>query len=232
MIYAALLAGGVGNRIGADTPKQFVLLDGRPLLAHCIDKFIKVECLDEIIVSSPKEYIKQTNTLVEEYFPSVNNIIVIQGGETREGTIMNSISYIEDKSDFNDNPIVATHDAARIFVSPNQIRKSISYAKKYGASAPIIPSNDVMVKSLDGTNIHSMPDRNQLFHVQTPQTFHIHEYKRLYESLSEDEKKVVKEAVKVFYLHKKDIYLFKGENNNFKITTPFDLKIAESIIKS
>jgi len=232
MIYAALLAGGVGNRIGADTPKQFVLLDGRPLLAHCIDKFIKVECLDEIIVSSPKECIKQTNKVVEEYFPRVNNIIVIQGGETRECTIMNSISYIEDNTDFNDNPIVATHDAARIFVSPNQIKKSILYAKTHGASAPIIPSNDVMVKSLDGTNIHSMPDRNQLFHVQTPQTFHVHEYKKLYESLSEDEKEEVKEAVKVFYLHKKDIYLFKGENNNFKITTPFDLKIAESIIKS
>ena len=124
MIFAALLAGGIGTRMGLDKPKQFEIVGDKPILAHSIEKFLKVNEIDKIIVSSPKDYIATTEILVNDYFKKNERIVVIEGGETRNGTILNSIDYVKTHYDDKD-PIIITHDASRIFVSPELIKKSI-----------------------------------------------------------------------------------------------------------
>ena len=89
MICAAMLAGGVGSRLKQGKPKQFVNINNKPILVHSVETFLNVDELDKIIVSSPKECIDKTKNLMEEYFPQNDRIVVIEGGKTRNDTILN-----------------------------------------------------------------------------------------------------------------------------------------------
>ena len=186
MIFAAMLAGGIGTRMELDKPKQFEIVGDKPILAHSIGNFLKVEEIDKIIVSSPKEYIDTTKELVEKYFENNPRIVVISGGKTRNGTILNSIDYV--KSNFNDdNPILITHDAARIFASPDLIKKSIVNVINHDAASPVIPAVDVIFESKKEGKLTDIPLRENLVHSQTPQSFKINKFLEIYEDLSEDE---------------------------------------------
>ena len=106
MIFAAILAGGIGSRMGGtDTPKQFLALGNKPVIIHTIEKFVINDDVDEIIVLTPKNFINHTNHLIEKYIPNNDNIVVIEGGETRNGTILNSISYIEESYGIDEESI-------------------------------------------------------------------------------------------------------------------------------
>lgn len=227
MTYAILLSGGIGSRTGLGIPKQFFEINNKPLLAYCIEKFIRIEEFKKIIVSSPKEYLNQTNELINTYFPNENRLVLIEGGQTRQDTLMNSINYIKELDD--SNPVVINHDAARIFVSIDQIEECIKWTKHYGASSPIIPSTDVIVEMKDN-NVSRMPNRYDLVHVQTPQGFKLNDYLELFNNLKDDEIDKVHEIVSVYYRNDKNIYLFDGEKSNFKVTDITDIELAKVIL--
>jgi len=228
MIFAAILAGGTGTRLGAGVPKQFFKINNKPLLAYCIESFLNVDLLDKIIVSSPKHYLDDTLELINEYFDD-DRLVVIEGGKTRNDTILNSIEYAN-KHGADDNSVMVTHDGARIFVSPQLIEDSIRYATEFGAASPVIPSVDVIFQSKENNRLTKIPERKYLFNAQTPQSFNIKKYIEIYEDLIEDEIKLLDEAMMLFYLRDEEVYLFKGDSSNFKITRPFDITIAKSIL--
>ena len=228
MIFAAILAGGIGTRLNLGFPKQFYEINNKPLLIYCIEQFLQVEEIDKIIVSSPEEFINKTNDIIEEFIKNSDRIVVIKGGQTRNGTILNSIDYaISNGAD--DESILITHDGARIFVPPILIKNSIKYAKQYGAASPVIPATDVIFKSKNG-NLVEIPERKYLSHAQTPQSFNIQKFLNIYEDLSSEEIDLLDEAMMLFYLRNEKVYLFEGDSINFKITRPFDMKVAESIL--
>ncbi|WP_298519814.1 2-C-methyl-D-erythritol 4-phosphate cytidylyltransferase [uncultured Methanobrevibacter sp.] len=230
MIFAAMLAGGIGTRMGLNKPKQFEIVGDKPILAHSIGNFLEVEEIDKIIVSSPKEYIDTTKELVEKYFENNSRIVVIQGGKTRNDTILNSIDYV--KSNFNDeDPILITHDAARIFASPALIEKSIVNVINHDAASPVIPAIDVIFESKKEGKLTDIPLRENLVHSQTPQSFKINKFLEIYKDLTEDEIAKLDEAMMLFFLRDGDVKLFEGESSNFKITRNIDLKIAEAYLK-
>ena len=228
MIFAAILAGGKGTRLGESVPKQFFKINNKPLLAYCIESFIQVDLLDKIIVSSPKQYLTDTKELITEYFDD-DRLVVIEGGKTRSDTILNSIDYVI-KNGADDNSVLVTHDGARIFVSPKLIEDSIKYAIEFGAASPVIPSVDVIFQSKENNKLTSIPERKYLFNAQTPQSFNIKKYIEIYEDLTEDEIMLLDEAMMLFYLRDEYVYLFEGDSSNFKITRPFDITIAKSIL--
>ena len=230
MIFAAILAGGIGNRVGSSKPKQFLMVGDKPILVHSIEKFLKVDEIDKIIVSSPKSYINDTQELILNYFGKNNKLVIICGGETRNDTILNSISFIKDNYD-DEDPILITHDAARIFVSPKIIKDSILELENHDASSAVIPAVDVIFESKQGGNLDNIPLRENLVHSQTPQSFKINEFIKIYNTLSEDEINKLDEAMMLFFLRKGNISLFNGDPNNFKITNKIDLKIAEELLK-
>lgn len=229
LIFAAILAGGIGQRLNSESPKQFLTVGNKPILIHSIEKFLEVDDFNKIIVSSPKDFIDYTKELIEKYFPENDKLVVIEGGVQRKDTINNSIDYaIECGAD--EDSVMVTHDAARIFASPFLIKKSIDYAIEYGAASPVIPATDVIFKSITPNKLDSVPLRKELLHSQTPQSFNIFKYKKIYDDLNEEEIEKLDEAMVLFNLRGEDVYLFEGEQSNFKITRPFDLELAEFIL--
>lgn len=227
MIYGAILAGGIGERLNIGMPKQFYKIGGKPILIHSIDAFLKVEEFDYIIVSSPLDYITKTNEIIDKYIDNTKKLVVIPGGITRNDTILNSIEVTDKEED----SIMVTHDAARIFVSPEQIKKSINYCKDYTATCPVIPSTDVIFQSFKEGELSEIPLRKYLVRAQTPQAFKIKRFIEIYNDLSSDEIKLLDEAMALFHLRKESIYLFEGDSSNFKITHPFDIKVAKTILE-
>ena len=232
MIFAAILAGGIGSRMGeTDTPKQFLTLGDKPVIIHTIEKFAINSKFDKIIVLSPKNFINYTNDLIKEYFGDNNNIVVLEGGKTRNDTLINAIEYINDNFDIDDDSIIVTHDSVRPFVTHRIIEDNIKAAKEFGACDTVVPATDTIVESVDSKLIKNIPIRDNYYQGQTPQSFKINKLSELVNSLSESESNILTDACKIFVLKNEDVYLVDGEITNIKITYPYDLKLANTILK-
>lgn len=232
MIFAAILAGGTGTRMGnIEKPKQFLLLGNKPILIHTIEKFLINDKFKKIIVLSPKQWISHTEDLILKYIPNSDKIIVIGGGKLRNDTIMNAIDYIEAHYSLNDDDIIVTHDSVRPFLTHRIIEENIKYGKEWGACDTVIPATDTIVESIDGNFINSVPNRVNMYQGQTPQSFKINKLKKLYNLLSDEEKEIMTDACKIFSVNNEKVYLVRGEVSNIKITYSNDLKVANSILK-
>ena len=232
MIFAAILAGGIGSRMGGtDTPKQFLPLGDRPVIVHTIEKFVINNKIDKIIVLTPQNFINHTSHLIEEYIGDNSNVIVIEGGKTRNDTIMNSIKYIDENFGIDEDSIIITHDSVRPFVTHRIIEDNIECAKRYGACDTVVPATDTIVESINGTTIESIPVRDYYYQGQTPQSFNIKKLFNLINSLTEEESNILTDACKIFTLKGEDVYLVEGEVTNIKITYPYDLKLANTILE-
>lgn len=231
MIFAVILAGGVGSRMGkVDTPKQFLILGNKPILIHTIEKFIINSKIDKIIVLTPENFINHTKDLISEYIPQNENIFVIEGGETRNDTLMNSIIYINENFEVDEDSIIITHDSVRPFVTHRIIEDNIEAVKKYGVCDTVIPATDTIVESVNGETISNIPVRDNYYQGQTPQSFNLNKLHELICSLSDEESKILTDACKIFTLKGEEVYLVDGEVTNIKITYPYDLKLANSIL--
>lgn len=240
MVYAEILAGGTGKRFGNnDLPKQYNMLGSKPIIVHTIEQFVLNPKIDKIIVCTPKDWINYTEDLINKYIKQNDNIDVVQGGPTRNETIINGAKYIEKTYGLTDEDIIITHDAVRPFISQRIINDNIKAVQKHDAVDTAIPATDTIIDSgfdkkvnPDGNDymIESIPNRNSLWYGQTPQSFKIKKLMKMYDTLTEDEKSILTDACKIFVIKGKDVYIVKGETFNMKITTVFDLKMAEAIL--
>ena len=232
MIFAAILAGGIGSRMGGtDTPKQFLDLGNKPVIIHTIEKFVINNKIDKIIVLTPQNFINHTNHLINEYIGENEDIVVIEGGKTRNDTLINSINYIEEHFGIDDDSIIVTHDSVRPFVTHRIIEDNIEAAKRYGACDTVVPATDTIVESINAKTIESIPVRDYYYQGQTPQSFNIKKLFNLINSLTEAESNILTDACKIFTLKDEDVYLVEGEVTNIKITYPYDLKLANTILE-
>ena len=232
MIFAAILAGGDGNRMGEiDKPKQFLKLGNKPIIIQTVEKFSLNSKIDEIIVLVHRYWLSHTKDLIDQYFPNSSNIVVIEAGELRNDTIMNAINYIEENFEIDENDIILTHDSVRPFVTHRIIMENIEKTLEVGACDTVIPATDTIVVSEDHGLISNIPNRNCMYQGQTPQTFKSLKLKEAYEKLSDEEKSTLTDAAKIFVLNGEEVAIVKGEVFNIKITYPYDLKVANSIIK-
>lgn len=232
MIFAAILAGGMGNRMGnIEKPKQYMFLGSKPIMIHTIEKFIINEDFEKIIVLCPNSWIRPTQDLINKYIDNNDHVVVINGGRTRNETIMNAIDFIEENYEIDDESIIVTHDAVRPFLTHRIIEENIKFAKEYDACDTVIPATDTIVESLDGKFINSIPERRNLFQGQTPQTFKILKLKNLYNKLDDKQKENLTDAAKIFTINEEKVYLISGEVHNIKITYPYDLKVAKNMLK-
>lgn len=231
-IYGVILAGGVGSRMGnVEKPKQFMEIGGKPIIIHTIEKFVLNPQFERIIVLSPRQWISYTQDMVRKLVKQNDKIDVIQGGETRNETIMNSIRHIEKEYGLDEETILVTHDSVRPFVTHRILEDNIRLAKKSGACDTVIPATDTIVESCDHKYITNIPDRSHMYQGQTPQSFKAKKLRDVYESLTEAEKEILTDACKIYVLKGEKVELAEGEVFNIKITYPHDLRVAESLLR-
>ena len=230
MIFAVILAGGTGSRMGStDMPKQFLEIKGKPILNHTIEKFLPNPQFEKIIVLSPKAWIGHTKEIIRKYTGKSDRIAVIEGGVTRNETIMNAIRWIDGQYGLDDDTVIVTHDSVRPFLTHRIIDENIKAAQQYGACDTVIPATDTIVEG-DASAITAIPDRRRMYQGQTPQSFKAKLLRDTYDSLSDEEKDILTDAAKILVMKGMEVRLVKGETFNIKITYPYDLKIARSLL--
>jgi 2-C-methyl-D-erythritol 4-phosphate cytidylyltransferase len=213
--------------MGADKPKQYIEIGGKPIIAHTAEKFLSNSRTDKVIVLVPDEWADYT----KEIFTGTD-VIVICGGETRNETLMKAIDYIESTDGLMDDTYLVTHDAVRPFVTDDIINANIDAMLKFGATGTVIPATDTVFHSENGQIIDSIPARSELYQAQTPQCFGALKLRELYESLSDEEKDILTDGCKIYLLKGESVHLVKGHVSNIKISYPHDLIVAEAILKA
>ena len=209
---ALIVAGGKGERMNADIPKQFLLLNGTPILMHTLKQFSHFE---EIVLVLPPFQFEYWQELCDTYNFTQKHSLV-SGGETRFHSVKNGLVRIAD------NTIVAIHDGVRPLISTTLIDKLVAESKSGIGVIPIVPVKDSYRKVEMGESIQI--DRNNLFKVQTPQCFLSTDIKKAY---SQDYSSILTDDASVFEAHGGKINTLPGEEKNLKITTEEDLKIIE-----
>lgn len=231
MIYAEVLAGGKGTRMGnTELPKQFLMLGKKPVVIHTLEQFLMNERVDKVLVCCPEAWMSYTRDIIRKYLGKNDRVIVVKGGETRNDTILNGCRYIEENYGLNDDDIILTHDAVRPFLNQRIINDNIDMTFKYGAVDTVVEAFDTIVHSIDGKIITDIPVRSEMYQGQTPQSFNIKLLMKFFDSLTEEEKNILTDACKALVLKGTNVHLVKGEVYNIKITTQYDLKVANGLI--
>ncbi len=214
-----IVAGGNGSRMESDLPKQFLLLDGLPVLMHTILNFHNFDAAMQLVVVLPTDQIQGWEALCLKYHFDIPHQLAT-GGETRFLSVKNGLAMVSQCD------LIAVHDGVRPLVSRETVIRCFETAELKGAAIPVLPANESVRQ---GTMDDSVPvDRSQYFMVQTPQVFkasHILEsYNQPWIAEFTDDASVVENAgVKV--------HLVTGNRENIKITFPEDLQIAELFLK-
>lgn len=232
MIYAVILAGGTGSRMGvSDTPKQFLEIKGKPILNYTVEKFLLNDKFEKIIILTPENWISHTKQILRKFTGESGKLAVIAGGKTRNETIMNAITYIEKTDGLDDDTVIVTHDSVRPFVTHRIIEDNIKAAIEFGSCDTVIPASDTIVESVDSESISAIPLRSNMYQGQTPQSFKAKILRDEYCSLSEEEREILTDAAKILVMKGRPVKLVKGETYNIKITYPYDLRIARSLLE-
>ncbi len=218
--YAIIVAGGKGERMQAKLPKQFLNIGGKPILMWTLLAFQKADKDIKLILVLPESQIELWKDLCQQYDFTLNHQIVV-GGETRFHSVKNGLYSVE-----TDN-LVAVHDGVRPFVSTETINRCFVVAKEKGAAIPVIELVD-SIRFVD-ENGNNAVDRTKFRLVQTPQVFQSSLLKKAFEQ--DFSPQFTDEASVVEAIGEK-VFLVDGNRENIKITTPFDLQIAEVILKN
>lgn len=217
-------AGGIGKRFGTQMPKQFVELGGVPIIIHTIRIFDQVEDVEGIVIPVHNEWFTHTKELIEKYNCSKVKEIII-GGVERQDSVFNGLHT----KTVQDSEIVLVHDAVRPFAEPKMVQNIITLTEDYGSVIPgLTPKETVKERNNKGIVLKTI-DRNKLSLIQTPQGFWNDIITSAYTKASAAGFKGTDEASLVEFIGYKTT-IIDGDDSNIKITTPFDLKIAELIM--
>ena len=158
-----------------------MLFRSKPIIVLVLEKFVVHPGFDKVLVLSPKQWIRYTQDLIRKYIPQQERVIVLEGGDTRNETIMNAIRYLEQQELLDEETVIVTHDSVRPFVTHRILEENILAAKEFGACDTVIPATVTIVQSISHEIISDIPDRSIMYQGQTPQSFRAKKLKRVYE---------------------------------------------------
>lgn len=251
MVIAGIVAGGMGSRMGGTMPKQFLKVGGTPVILHTIRSFLRCSIVDAVVVGvhpdwqayleellaqeyavpeNDKEQLKEPNTAGSAAM--AQKLLVTAGGATRNDTILRMLDAADAQWGISDETIVLTHDAVRPFVSAGMIEDNIRTAAAYGVCTTALPAVDTIAHSDNQAYVTDIPRRDEMYQVQTPQSFRYGLFREVYADMTQEELAHATDVCKLFSLRGHKVYLVKGSAENFKITYPFDLRLAESVLAS
>ena len=218
--YAIIVAGGTGTRMGSATPKQFLLINDRPVLYYTIKTFLEAYSDLNIILVLPEDYTDLGREIIDAFF-DYSRIQITSGGETRFHSVKNGLRLVEKDS------IVFVHDAVRCLLSTELIHRCYDNALEVGSAVPAVRAKDSVRLLNEEENDNEVLERAKVALIQTPQTFHS---KILLPAFEIDYKERFTDEATVVEAFGLKISLVEGDEHNIKITRPVDLVIAEALL--
>lgn len=226
MVTAIILASGKGTRMGAGLDKCFLSLGPRPVVAWSLLAFEKCKEVDKIILTVRKDQLVAARGLQTMFGISKLQTIVI-GGVRRQDSVAAALKEVEPVA----TRYVVIHDAARPCITPELIRETLKYAKRFGSGVAAHPVTDTVKVVGKGMLVENTPDRSTLWAVQTPQTFAADKLIAAYTALAADKSRDFTDDASVFEAAGEPVRLVRWDEPNPKITTPIDLTVAAAILR-
>ena len=220
-VSAIIPAAGLGIRMGSNVPKQFLLLDGKPILHHTLCVLDQCSIVDEIVLVVAEKEVSKMQQEIPKAHPKVARVIA--GGEERQDSVGNGLWSLDAETE-----IAVIHDGVRPFVSPDIIRETVAVAKDCGAAITAIPVSDTL-KNVNAEGwVERTVDRSGLWRIQTPQTFRVSLLKEAFEKARADNFYGTDESSLIEYLGR-EVKVVSGSEFNIKITRSEDLALGETI---
>lgn len=229
--FAAVLpAGGLGKRMGGTIPKQLMKLGGKPVYQYCLETFLKMEEIAEVVIAVPADWKKYFEEEIDTWFSSDNDIggfrtklKIVIGGAERWQSVENGVNALASNAEY-----VLVHDVARPFISEKIIRDVCETLVNKGSCLVAKPAIDTIKIASDG-RVESTIDRNKVWLAQTPQAAHIDLLKNLYARIAKEPLDFTPtDEASILEFFGEPVYIVKGESANDKLTTPEDFEIFAS----
>ena len=221
--YIIVVAGGKGLRMGGETPKQFQLIGGKPVVMVTLERLHAIDPSVQLILVLPAEHIEEWKRLSREYSFAVP-LLLAQGGSTRFHSVQNGLAQVDDIEE----ALVGVHDGVRPFVSREMLDNCFREALVHGAAIPMIDLQDSLRHIVGGNGVTEVVPRDRYRLVQTPQVFKLSVLRAAYEqrfveSFTDDASVVEALGHAVAGV--------EGNRENIKLTTPYDMMIAKTIME-
>jgi len=220
-VGAIIPAAGRGKRIGASVPKQFLEIQGKPLLHHTLTVFASCKLIDYVVLVMPRTDVDETGDDWLNKYEIVREVVV--GGEQRQDSVYNGFNSLEEETG-----IVVVHDGVRPFTTPQMITATVEAAQQHGAAITAIPVSDTVKQAADGF-VKQTVSRDGLWRVQTPQAFQYELLKQAFKKAKKDSYYGTDEGSLVEYLGER-VKIVPGSELNIKITRKEDLILGESLL--
>lgn len=230
MNVAIVFAGGVGTRMGSEIPKQFLELNGKPVLTHTLSLFEGHHRVDKIVlVVAPKHFVECRALAAKYGISKIHRLVAC--GDSAQGSIYNGLKAAAE--DFPPETVVLLHDGVRPYLEPQVIDANIDAVEKFGNAVTFTPCYETIVLSQDGEKISAMPYRRESYTAQAPQSFRLGDILAAHEKIRarpEGYTDMVDQATICWTLGI-PIHLVRGNRGNVKITTPEDIVMLEALLK-
>lgn len=225
--YVILLAGGVGKRMGANVPKQFLEINGKPIIVYSIENFQRNKQIEKILVVCVKDWIDTLKSIIHKYNLSKVKWIV-EGGRTGHDSIRNGVFYLKDK--INADDFIIVHDAVRPILPQKAIDEVLRVAHEKGNASSSTPCHPPIVYTDDFKSGVTDVDREHVMLTASPQAFNYELALECYERAEEDNRHDFTFTSSLFIYYGERIYFAKGTTCNIKITKTEDLALAQALL--
>ncbi len=226
-----ILAGGIGSRMQSpELPKQYLKIDNEPIIIKTVKNFIDFGSFRAGVICCPVDWIEYTKALLLEYNVPTDTVFVVPGGKNRNSSVQNGCCFLTKNFKVNDDDVILTHDAVRPFIDSRIIKDNVNAVNEYGAANTVMPVYDSIIRTSTGDFLSEHLPRKELYRVQTPQSFRLNELHNVINSLSDEDLEEYTDVASIFADRGFRVKLVEGKDSNIKITTPFDMAVAESII--
>ena len=233
MNIAVIFAGGSGVRMGAGIPKQFLEINGKPIIIHTLQMFQYHDRIDKIYLSILEQYIPYMRELIEEY--RITKVAaVLPGGETAQDSIYNALKTAEAECQGETEDAVALiHDGGRPFVSYEVISDNIDSVKKYGNGITCTPCQETILISADAKEVGNVPYRKETFAAQAPQSFYLKDIIAAHDKIRATTTRYenMVDACTIIRSLGQTAHMVMGNRGNIKVTTPEDVYMFRALLQ-
>lgn len=230
MNIAIIFAGGSGIRMGSGIPKQFLEVNGKPIIIHTMQLFQYHKQIDKIYLSVLEDYIPYMRDLLQEYH--LTKVVgVMPGGKTAQDSIYIALKKAMEEND--EDSIVLLHDGVRPFVSYDVITQNIKAVKRYGNAITCTPSYETILLSQSGETVTKVPYRKETYAAQAPQSFYLKDILKAHEQVQHSKtgyENMVDACTIITSLHM-EAHMVLGNRGNIKVTTPEDVYMFRALLQ-